>query len=93
MKRQVVFPSTPNLFTPSPTLTPAPGLESTELNLSMPSQKFANSTIGESSAVAVLASEPASSTLNIPTSERTFTTEDMDALKNLMKHLYEKTKF
>ena len=34
-----------------------------------------------------------SSTQNSPASEATFTTEDMEAFKNFMKHLYEKTKF
>ena len=92
MKRQVVFPLTPNLFTPSP--TQASGSESP-----MPDQNFSSSSIGESAAALTSKSlvdstlSDDSSTLNRPSSEKTFTTEDMDALKNLMKHLYEKTKF
>ena len=90
MKRQVVFPVTPNLFTPPPTLTQAPGSESAELNSSMPTLNFLSPSIGE--LPAAFTSEPAPATLNRPTSEKT-STEDMEALKTLMKHLYEKTKF
>ena len=81
MKRQVIFPLTPNLFTPSP--TQALGFKSASLDSSIADKNISSSLIGDSTAVPV----------PVVSKTTTFTTEDMEAIKNLMKHLHEKTKF